>query len=272
MDEKKIRPFLKWAGGKRWLIESSQFPKIEKFKTYIEPFLGSGSVFFSLSPAKSILADKNAELINCYQAIKSEAELVRRYLVDHKRQHSEDYYYAVRAQQPRSAAKRAARFIYLNRSCWNGLYRVNLKGIFNVPRGTKNSIVFEDDDFVKVAARLKNTEITCADFEVTIAKAKLGDLIFADPPYTVLHNTNGFVKYNEKIFNWDDQVRLRDSLLAAARRGAQVYLTNADHDSVRELYASNSNVLTIHRFSKISGDAKGRRPTTELLVQVLGAN
>ena len=112
MTETKLKPFLKWAGGKRWLIESSQFPVVLKYGTYVEPFLGSGSVFFSLAPHKAILADKNAELINCYQAIKLNAKLVRRYLVDHKKLHSESYYYEVRAQQPLSDAKRAARFIY----------------------------------------------------------------------------------------------------------------------------------------------------------------
>jgi DNA adenine methylase len=250
-------------------IRKQSISKNHKIQDLHRTFLGKRKRFFSLSPSASILADRNAELINCYQAIKSDAALVRRYLLDHKRQHSETYYYEVRAATPLSVAKRAARFIYLNRSCWNGLYRVNQKGIFNVPRGTKNSIVFQDDDFGEVASRLKSAEIICADFEVTIAKAKKGDLVFADPPYTVLHNNNGFVKYNETIFSWGDQLRLRNALVSASERGAQVYLTNADHASVRELYKGSGDISVLHRHAKISGKNIGRKPTTELLVRIL---
>jgi|SRR5665213_1008863 len=263
-----MKPFLKWAGGKRWLTSSDLLPKFAPYAKYVEPFLGSGSVFFSTNPQKAILADSNDELVNCYQAIKHRPNLVRRYLVQHRRNHSDEYYYQLRDTQPASAFARAARFIYLNRTCWNGLYRVNRRGIFNVPRGTKNSILFADEDFALISERLADAEIVCADFEFTIGKAKRGDLVFADPPYTVLHNNNGFIKYNETIFSWDDQIRLRDCLVEAARRGVQVYLTNADHESVRNLYEGLGEISRLHRHAKISGKNIGRRPTTELLVHI----
>lgn len=264
----KLKPFLKWAGGKRWLVDSNQLPTVPHFDRYIEPFLGSGSIFFYLNPKTSILCDANEELINCYKAIKKNHKLVRRYLGQHQSNHSKKYYYRVRQELPRSDTKRAANFLYLNRSCWNGLYRVNKQGIFNVPKGTKNSIIFEDDDFGAVSARLKHAKLVNADFEKVINQASLGDFLFVDPPYTVLHNTNGFLKYNEKIFSWDDQLRLRDSLLRAAERGAIVYLTNADHESVRSIYENIGNLTILYRHSKLSGKSKGRRPTTELLVHV----
>jgi DNA adenine methylase len=264
----KIKPFLKWAGGKRWLVDSDQLPSIPKFNRYIEPFLGSGSLFFHLNPKSAILADANAELINCYVAIKNNPVLVRRYLADHQRHHSKKHYYVTRDQKAKSEAKRAANFLYLNRSCWNGLYRVNKQGIFNVPKGTKDSILFVDDDFQAVSKRLGAAEIMCSDFEKIVAQASAGDLVFADPPYTVLHNTNGFLKYNETIFSWEDQLRLKGSLVAAAKRGATVFLTNADHQSVRSIYANHGTMQILHRHSKLSGKANGRRPTTELLVQL----
>jgi DNA adenine methylase len=193
------KPFLKWAGGKRWLTNSRQLPDFGLFDRYIEPFLGSASIFFYLEPKSALLSDANAELINCYNAIKHDPRLVRRYLGVHSGNHSDSYYYAVRSSSPRSEAARAAKFLYLNRSCWNGLYRVNKQGIFNVPRGTKDQIIFDDDDFGKISEKLQSAQIKCVDFEEAILEAGKGDLVFADPPYTVRHNVNGFVKYNENI-------------------------------------------------------------------------
>jgi DNA adenine methylase len=262
-----ILPFLKWAGGKRWLTNNSEFcvPIFEG--RYIEPFLGSGSVFFSLRPKVSILSDINAELIATYQSVRDEHKKVLRHLRAHAKNHSNSYYYRIRDDfSPQSSSSRAAKFLYLNRTCWNGLYRVNLQGRFNVPKGTKSSVIFNTDDFAAVSNALKRSQLLCSDFEAVVDKACDGDFIYADPPYTVRHNMNGFIKYNEVLFSWEDQRRLSAALLRASDRGAKFVLSNADHDSVRELYSSAASMKTISRPSVISGNRDARGVTTELLV------
>jgi DNA adenine methylase len=262
-----VLPFLKWAGGKRWLASNSEF-KVPPFHgRYIEPFLGSGSIFFSLQPRDAILSDLNAELIQTYESLRDEHEKVLRHLKAHARNHSKRYYYRTRDElKPRSPSAKAARFLYLNRTCWNGLYRVNLNGRFNVPKGTKSNVILETDDFASVSKALRSAKLLCGDFEAVINRARYGDFIYADPPYTVRHNMNGFIKYNEILFSWEDQQRLRSALLRASRRGAKFVLSNADHSSVRELYADLALMKTINRASIISGDRAARGTTTELLV------
>jgi len=143
-----------------------------------------------------------------------------------------------------------------------------LAGIFNVPIGSKSTIVFPDDDFRAVSQQLQNCEIVNCDFETTIRRSVRGDFIFADPPYTTAHNFNGFVKYNESIFSWNDQIRLRDALVAAAKRGVQVLLTNAAHKSVRSLYDGAGFVTEVPRFGVISGSSKGRGLIQELVISL----
>lgn len=140
-------PFLKWAGGKRWLASSNLLPVPERFRRYVEPFLGGAAVFFQLSPAQSILSDINAELINLYRVIKDDPKALEALMIEHQAKHSRDHYYAVRANVPTGNIAQAARTLYLNRTCWNGLYRVNLRGEFNVPIGTKNTVIMEEEDF-----------------------------------------------------------------------------------------------------------------------------
>src|SRR5205085_930850 len=183
------------------------------------------------------------------------------------KRHSVDYYYEQRDAVPDALTARAARFIYLNRACWNGLYRVNKRGHFNVPVGTKDWVLSADDDFAAVSEALQNADLVAGDFEEPIAMARSGDVVFADPPYTVAHNYNGFVKYNDAIFSWDDQVRLRDCLALAVSRGAIVFVTNADHPSIRQLYEGIGHVRTLARHSVISGHTKGRGSTTEVLIE-----
>ena len=261
-----MQPFLKWAGGKRWLFESKQYELPEFNGVYLEPFLGGGAVFFQTEPKKSVLSDANPNLIETYQAIKHCPEKVISELKVHQKKHSKEYYYKVRASKPRAQHTRAAKFIYLNRTCWNGLYRENKKGEFNVPIGTKDTVLFDSDNFHLWSEALQNSSLENCDFEETINKAQIGVFIFADPPYTVKHNMNGFVKYNQCIFAWEDQVRLRDSLVRACNRGASFALTNADHESVRELYSGFTNHKKLYRHSVISGQAKFRSQSTELLV------
>ena len=234
---------------------------------YIEPFVGSGAVYFALRPHRAVLADINETLIETYRCVRDHPSEIEKLLVAHDGEHSKDYYYEVRAKSFDDRAARAAQFIYLNRTCWNGLYRVNKKGEFNVPIGTKTSAVLKTDDWLRHSEVLSGALLGVQDFEVTIDAAEAGDLVFADPPYTVKHNFNGFIKYNESLFSWDDQVRLRDALVRAHHRGARVVATNADHQSIHELYeASGFELTSLERASVLSGDPAYRGRFGELLI------
>ena len=264
-----LMPFLKWAGGKRWLVDSEDFHLPVKFNTYIEPFLGGGAVFFALCPKRSLLSDLNGRLTETYSVVKDAPEALEAELARHAARHSDKYYYYVRGLILESSIKRAGQFLYLNRTCFNGIYRENLKGQFNVPRGTKNAVLMAGDDFAAWSACLENAEISVADFSNTIDRAGPGDLIFADPPYTARHNKNGFVKYNQTIFSWEDQKRLAVALRGASERGANFVLTNANHEAIRELYASIGGMRVIVRSSVIAASADNRGETTELIVTSL---
>lgn len=204
------------------------------------------------------MSDVNDELIGSYKAIRDDWQRVYVLLQAHSSLHCSEYYYQVRANIPDTAEERAARFIYLNRTCWNGLYRVNGSGKFNVPIGTQKSALLDTDDFEVLSNHFKNVDFRSDDFEVVINQAKKGDFIFADPPYTVKHNLNGFIGYDEKIFHWDDQVRLSECLKKASARGCLVMLTNASHSSIRELYEAEFEILELSRSSTIAGISSNR--------------
>ncbi len=215
----KVIPFLKWAGGKRWLISSlPQLFNLE-FNKYIEPFVGGGSVFFHVSPNVAVLSDRNLQLIDVYRAIREDWRSVLSHLEHHSRLHSDQYYYEIRSSRYEDIYEKSAQFIYLNRTCWNGLYRVNRKGEFNVPRGTKNTVILDTDNFEGVSRALENVDLFDGDFERVVDSSLDGDFLFVDPPYTANHNNNGFLKYNENIFSWADQVRLSECLKRANDRG-----------------------------------------------------
>lgn len=261
-----MKPPLKWAGGKRWLVNRFQQTLDLPFKRYVEPFLGSGAVFFHLQPDAAILSDTNRRLINFYTCLRDYPDRLMKLMRRHSRLHSEDYYYTVRERTFADDVESAAQFLYLNRTCWNGLYRENLKGIFNVPKGTKDSVLFEHDDFRAFARTLKRTKLLVSDFEPILRKTRAGDFVFIDPPYTVKHNVNGFIKYNENIFSWDDQIRLADTLRQMRASGANYLLTNADHPSVETLYLDFARVHRVSRSSVLSGSTRHRGKTTEALI------
>jgi DNA adenine methylase len=239
----------------------------EKYDRYIEPFLGGAAIFFALRPKRAILSDLNSDLISTYSAIRKDWRLVQRYLNEFASSHCEDNYYAERYKTYRSEFKNAAHFIYLNRVCWNGLYRVNLKGQFNVPLGTKTRVLLDSDDFSTVAAALKNAKLLTCDFEKAINDAERNDFVFVDPPYITAHNFNGFVKYNETLFSWEDQLRLRDAVAEASSRGVRILMSNADHGSIRSLYRGLGSIQAVSRASIIAGGSEFRNKTTELLLK-----
>jgi len=236
------------------------------FGRYIEPFLGSGALFFALQPKEAILSDLNADLVETFAAIKGDWKRVVSLLRKYHKLHSTPFYYRVRSSRPHSKVARAARFIYLNRTCWNGLYRVNKLGQFNVPVGTKENVLLDSDDFCRASALLKRAALMTADFELVISTARRGDLVFADPPYVTAHSQNGFLKYNEKLFSWGDQVRLMESLNGAKERGVQILATNADTPSIRKLYEKWFTVRTTTRSSIIAASPTRRGTSNELVI------
>ena len=182
--------------------------------------------------------------------------------------HSDTFYYEARRTPRDGEAAEAARFIYLNRTCWNGLYRVNRKGEFNVPRGTKNSVLMATDDFEGVAQLLCKARLYAGDFENTISGAEFGDFVFLDPPYAVHTQQAGFLRYNENVFSWRDQERLFESVISAANRGAKVLLLNSCHPSIERLYSGIGTRHIVNRNSVISADSNYRKSVQEIAIQI----
>jgi DNA adenine methylase len=259
--EVKGPPLLKWAGGKRSLLNRI-LPLIPPcFGRYYEPFLGGAALFFALEPKEAFLSDKNADLIHAYSQVRDKPDLVIRAL--RKLKNSRRDYYHIRASTPRSDAGRAARFIYLITLAFNGIYRVNLNGAFNVPYGYKKHLDPCDEEGIRRASSLlSKAVIRDLDFEEALAEATAGDLVYLDPPYTVAHGNNGFVKYNAKIFSWEDQLRLARVASGLAARGCGVIVSNADHSSIRKLYSGFETII-VERNSIIAASSEFRSRVSE---------
>lgn len=256
-------PLIKWAGGKRNLAAKILQRVPVKFSTYFEPFFGGGAVFFALQPPRAVLADINSDLINAYVHVRDQREALVRILKKYK--NSEMDYYRIRAIDSRTQLTRAARFLYLTRLSFNGIHRVNLNGKFNVPYGHKSHLSSCDEDQLsRTSLALQGTSLVTADFEISTATARSGDVIYFDPPYTVAHAINGFVKYNERIFSWADQERLAQYARLLADRGCCVIVSNADHESIHDLYAS-FECEVVERPSVIAASSAYRRLTTECI-------
>jgi DNA adenine methylase len=261
-------PFLKWPGGKRWFVSRGLLPSPRSFSRFVEPFLGGGAVFFGLKPSRSILSDLNEELICLYRVMRDYPDELQEQMHKHHLLHNHSYYYTIRADNPKEDIGIASRLLYLNRTCWNGLYRVNSFGKFNVPIGTKTAVLFEGEDFKAYANLLQGVKLQCCDFEEVINVTGPGDFLFVDPPYTVQHNNNNFIKYNEFLFKWGDQVRLCEALMRAKSRGVSIVMANADHDSIRNLYADLGRPVVVQRHSILSGNPRFRNLTSEIIISV----
>lgn len=258
------RPFLKWTGGKRWLISEIQSIIPLQYNRYIEPFLGGGALFFHLHPWPALLSDVNAELITTYRQVRDNVEAVIARLS--RLEICPDLYRDIRSRKCRLPLTRAVRFLYLNRTAFNGIYRVNQQGEFNTPFGCKPGTVVCEKDLLRNTSRaLQNRRLSVLDFEKAINQASAGDLIYADPPYTTKHNNNGFRRYNEVLFSWKDQERLAECCSRAFRRGAHVIVSNACHDPLIKLYTGFC-IKRISRQSLISGPTEGRCEITECLM------
>lgn len=234
---KQVLPFLKWPGGKRWLVPTL-LNTIQRFDfgTYYEPFLGGGAFFFALKPIRSVLSDINEDLIKTYRQVKYyPSDLIRRLQDLPVTKRTYDYQ---RKHVPRRARDRAVRFLYLNRTAFGGMYRLNQTGEFNVPFGGGERTpapLWESGLLRKASRALRSSKLEVCDFEDAINRARSGDLVYCDPTYT-LANNNGFIRYNEKNFLWADQKRLARCCQEAAGRGATVIVTNAFHHDVLKLF------------------------------------
>lgn len=258
------KPFLRWAGGKNWLTKyiHNFIPK-SGFKAYHEPFLGGGALFFHLHPSIGYLSDMNSDLIETYRAVKNNVYDV---LTELKRyNNTEKEYYIIRDREYRSKVKKAAQFIYLNQTSFNGIYRVNLKGKYNVPYGFRNKDFIQEKNLKLASKALKNTILSNEDFEITIKKIKKNDLVFLDPPYTVSHNNNGFIKYNQKLFSIDDQYRLSNFIDKIKSKGAYYILTNAAHKKIEEIFYKEDSVYELSRANLIGGTNAKRGKIKEFL-------
>jgi DNA adenine methylase len=262
-----VLPFLKWPGGKRWAsCRIAALVRERLTGTYYEPFLGGGAVFFRLRPAKAVLSDINPELINTYRIVRNSVEeivpLLKRMAVNKRN------YNRLRRAEPESPIQRAVRFLYLNRTAFGGIYRLNLRGEFNVPYGggeRKPNILWERPLLKNAADALATADIRVTDFEAMIDLAKAGDVVYCDPTYTVAHDNNGFIRYNEKNFSWADQHRLACSAHRASQRGVGVIISNANHRTIRKLYPG-ARILVAERPSLVSCDVSKRRSVEELFI------
>ena len=253
------KAFLRWVGGKRNLVHRliPFFPDDINLVRYHEPFAGAASVFFAIAPKVANLSDSNGHLIECYRQIRDNYKKVASYLRTHERRNSESYYAGVRDLYNRSVAgpSQAARFIYLNRTCFNGVFRVNTKGKFNVPYGDKPQPHFPSVvELSEISDALKKAKVFASDYEVALRKAKKGDFVYLDPPYPPLNGTACFTHYTADRFDEENQNRLADAVRRVHERGVRFLMTNADLPIVRSLYQQFSiHKLSVTRFVSCKG-------------------
>ena len=262
MVEQLGKPFLKWAGGKNWFIKhiDAILGDLE-YSAYYEPFLGGGSVFFHLAPENAHLSDTNEDLIVAYEGLRDDVNGVIELLMSW--QISEENYYRIRASVFDDKISLAARFIFLNRTSFNGIYRVNRKGVYNVPYGHNDNYSFDYDRLKAASVALQGAFITVADYEKALGDVEKNSLIFLDPPYTVAHNNNGFIEYNKKLFSLEDQYRLRKCIDLIKESGAFFILTNAAHPKIGEIFNSCGARLELPRFSTLGGKHAQRQSISE---------
>lgn len=273
------RPFLKWAGGKRQLLPEikKNLPKNIGKANYYEPFLGGGALLFELQPKKAIVNDSNSELINCYQVIKDSVEELIELLKVHKVRNCQEYYYEQREldrlqkkYSKLSKIEKAARIIYLNKTCYNGLFRVNSKGYFNVPFGRyKNPNILDEAVLRAVHSYLNKNTVTFlnTDFEQAVKDAKKGDFIYFDPPYDPVSDTASFTGYDINGFNKDEQRRLKQVFDQLNAKGCNVMLSNSATDFILELYQDyKKNIKIISATRNINSNAFKRGKIDEVLI------
>lgn len=265
-EPEKAGPFLKWVGGKTSLLPELHKHVPARLRRYHEPFVGGGALFFSLAPKRATLSDSNLELVHAYRQVRDDAAGVLGELSRHV--YERPHFEAVRALDPQRlpAAARAARFIYLNKTCFNGLWRVNRAGRFNVPIGRYKDPRFCDPTTVLRASRaLQHVQVEHRGFEDALADVGASDFVYLDPPYDPVSPTASFTSYTADAFTWEDQKRLATACIALNRRGARFLLSNSATPRVRELY-KHFEQRTVRAPRHINSRAGGRGCVDELLV------
>ncbi|WP_413172903.1 DNA adenine methylase [Anabaena azotica] len=271
-----VKPFVKWAGGKRQLVPTilaNHFPKNYNLQTYYEPFVGGGALLFSLQPKKAVINDSNAELINCYKTIKNSLDELIEDLKNHK--NDEYYYYDIRDWdreknfKSKTEVQRASRIIFLNKTCYNGLFRVNSQGQFNVPFGKyKNPNILDIAVLKAVNKYLNENQVTIlnSDFHEAVKDAKRGDFIYLDPPYDPVSETASFTGYDVNGFNKQEQKRLKEVFDDLHSRGCYILLSNAYTEFISDLYKDYSQTK-ISAIRAINCHGKKRGKVDEILVK-----
>ncbi len=264
-------PIVKWVGGKRQLMFEllKNMPQI--YNRYFEPFIGGGALFFELQPEQAYISDMNEELINLYQVVRDNVDELITDLKKHDI--SKEYFMEIRNidrtedYENWSSIQKASRFIYLNRTCFNGMYRVNSKGEFNVPFGHyKNPRIVDENNLTNCSNLLQRTEIRHADFSEILTKVQEGDFVYFDPPYVPLSETSSFTSYTKDGFDIDMQFKLRDFCDELDSIGVKFLLSNSDTKLVNELY-ENYNIKKVFASRQINANADGRGKITEVLVR-----
>jgi DNA adenine methylase len=272
------KPFVKWAGGKRQLIPELSKHLPEKFDTYFEPFLGGGALLFHLLYQKpnlrSQVSDLNTDLILSYITIRDKIDDLIKSLKNHSDRYfndSKSYYYSVRKTNPQNQVEKVARLLFLNKTCFNGLYRVNSKGKFNVPLGRySNPNIVQEDNLRSVHQFLLQNKIMikCQDFSVTVEKAKKGDFVYFDPPYQPVSKTANFTSYTNNNFDINDLKRLAKVSNQLAKRGVNVLLSNSSSKHVLDLFSSKDwEIIKIEANRAINSDSNKRTGHSELLIK-----
>lgn len=276
--EEKPKPFVKWVGGKRQLLKQFRLMDLyppEKFniKTgrYFEPFVGGGAVFFDLLPEKSFLSDLNSELVTTYNVIKNDVDRLINSLK--KYEYEKEFFLKVRSMQPKQLpdVEIASRFIYLNRTCFNGMYRVNRKGEFNVPFGKYfNPLICDEQNLQRVSKALENVEIKCQDYKNIIEHTKKGDFVYFDPPYYPINKTSSFTTYTKEAFLDKEQIELRDTYLELHKKGCFVMLSNSNTPFINKIYSEivkyGIKINEVLAGRSINSKAARRGKITEVLV------
>ncbi|HHY74738.1 MAG TPA: DNA adenine methylase [Bacillus bacterium] len=277
MKKKLAQPFLKWAGGKRQLLPEIRKYVPKRINTYYEPFIGAGAVLFDLQPKKAIVNDINVELVNVYNVVKDKVDELIEELKMHENRNDSEYFYTMRdldrdkkKYNQLSQVERAARMIYLNKTCYNGLFRVNSQGQFNVPFGKYKNPQIVNEIVLKAVhnyLRLNDVTIWNKDFSEVINSVKKGDFVYFDPPYDPVSDTSSFTGYSLAGFNRDDQLRLRDVCVELDKRGCKFLLSNSATDFIKEKYNEKGFHVEIVSASRhINSVASKRGKIDEVLV------
>jgi DNA adenine methylase len=270
-----VQPFLKWAGGKRQLLPEIRKYLPKRYNLYFEPFIGAGAVFLDIQPREALINDLNEELVNCYRVIKNEPEA----LIVSARQHqnTEAYFYRLRSLDREatfsqlSDVERASRIIFLNKTCYNGLFRVNSQGQFNVPFGKYTNPLIVDEVVIRAVSRYLNeahVAFSSDDFQEAVSGAGRGDFVYFDPPYDPVSDTSSFTGYSLNSFDKNEQRRLRDVCDDLTQRQCKVLLSNSATDFIRELYSdiSRYTIIEVEASRNINSVAAGRGKINELLI------